>query len=68
MNTQTFYRPSVLPDKVVKAKIKKGETVSLQNYKGVKVFHWKDKRSVLTLSTVPEHDNTLIPTGKIGRN
>ncbi|KAK4324439.1 hypothetical protein Pmani_004925 [Petrolisthes manimaculis] len=57
-----------LPHEVTKAKIKKGEVVSLQNNNGVKVFHWKDKRSVFTLSTVPEHDDTLIPTGKTTRN
>ena len=42
--------------------------ISRQNDKGVKVFHWKDKRSVLTLSTVPEHDDAFIPTGKRARN
>ena len=57
-----------LPNEGTKAKITKGQIVSMQNDKGVKVFHWKDKRSVLTLSTVPEHDNTLIPTGKPSRN
>lgn len=57
-----------LPCEVTKAKIKKGDIVSLQNDKGVKVFHWKDKRSVLTLSTVPEYDDALIPTGKRARD
>lgn len=57
-----------LSREVTKAKVKKGEVVSLQNDNGVKVFHGKDKRSVLTLTTVPEHDDTLIPTGKTTRN
>ena len=33
----------------------------------MKIFNWKDKRNVVTLSTVPEHDVTLIDTGKVTR-
>ena len=38
--------------------------MSKQNEKGVKNFNWIDKRNVLTLSTVPEHTDTMVPTGK----
>ena len=34
------------------------------NPKGVKVCNWKDKRDVFTLSTYPEHDAQLVPSGK----
>lgn len=40
----------------------------LMNSKGVKVCNWKDKRNVLTLSTVPEHSGNLQPSGKKDRN
>lgn len=52
-----------LPKEVTKAKIKKGEVAALENDDGNKVFNWKDKRNVLSLSTVPEHDDNLIATG-----
>ena len=57
-----------LPKEVTKAKIKKGDIASLENGKGIKVFNWKDKRNILLLSTVPEHDDKLIATGKVSRN
>lgn len=57
-----------LPKEVTKAKIKKGEVASLENDEGIKVFNWKDKRNVFILSTVPEHDDKLIATGKLSRN
>ena len=38
--------------------------ISQQNAKGVKIFYWKDKRNVLTLSTIPEHSGELVPSGK----
>lgn len=57
-----------LPKEVTKAKIKKGEVASLENDEGIKVFNWKDKRNVLILSTVPEHDDKLIATGKVSRS
>lgn len=56
-----------LPKTVMKAKLKRGEIKALQSKKGVKVFNWKDKRNVITLSTIPEHDATLIDTGKVTR-
>ena len=38
--------------------------ISKQNAKGVKIFNWKDKRNVLTLSTIPEHSGELVPSGR----
>ena len=48
----------------MKGKLKKGEVMGKMNPKGVKVCHWKDKRDVFTLSTCPEHDAQLVPSGK----
>lgn len=46
-----------------KNKMKKGEIKGKQ--KGnIKIIKWVDKRPVLMLSTFPEHDATLIDTGK----
>ena len=57
-----------VPKSVLKAKLKKGETVSKQNASGVKASNWKDKRNVITLSTIPEHTGELIPTDKKSRS
>lgn len=57
-----------LPADVIYAKLKKGEVVSKQDLKGVKVTNWKDKKNVLTLSTIPEHSGQLVPSGKRSRN
>lgn len=51
----------------MKAKLKRGESIGKMNKNGVKVCHWKDKRDVFTLSTIPEHDGQLKPTGKKNR-
>ncbi|KAF9806465.1 hypothetical protein SFRURICE_001260 [Spodoptera frugiperda] len=40
-----------LPMNVIGEKLKKGEMVAMENYSGVLVFKWKDKRDVLGLST-----------------
>ena len=53
-----------VPKSFQNAKFKKGEMISQQNAKGVKLFNWKDKRNVLTLSTIPEHSGELVPSGK----
>ena len=53
-----------VPKSFQNAKLKKGEMISQQNAKGVKLFNWKDKRNVLTLSTIPEHSGELVPSGK----
>ncbi|KAK3889738.1 hypothetical protein Pcinc_006303 [Petrolisthes cinctipes] len=52
---------------VVKANLKKGEMKATENRKGVKFYKWKDKRDVLTLSTVPEQGSDLVPSGKKNR-
>lgn len=52
---------------VVKANLKKGEMRAIENRKGVKFYKWKDKRDVLTLSTVPEQGGGLVPSGKKNR-
>ena len=50
-----------VPKSLQNAKLKKGEIVSKQNVNGVKAFNWKDKRNVLTLSTIPERSGELVP-------
>ena len=40
----------------------------LESNTGVKVFNWKDKRTVLTLSTIPEHETKLVASGKSSRS
>ena len=47
------------PHEVMKAKLKKGEIMALEN-NGIKVFNWKDKQNVITVSTIPEHDANLV--------
>lgn len=37
------------------------------NKKGVKVIKWMDKRQVTMMTTVKEHDASLIDTGKVSR-
>jgi hypothetical protein len=49
------------------AKLIRGKVTGKMNSKGVKICHWKDKRDVFTLSTCPEHDVQLLPTGKKNR-
>ena len=46
-----------LPHVVTKARLERGEKKGLQNEDGIKMFNWKDKRTVLTLSSLPEHDD-----------
>ena len=53
---------------VVEAKLKKNEMKYLENSQGVKTFNWRDKRNAFMLSTVPEHGDSLVPSGKINRN
>ena len=57
-----------VPKSVQNAKLKKGEIVTKQNSSGIKVCNWKDKRNVLTLSTIPGPTGELIPTSKKCRN
>ena len=53
-----------IPKSFQNAKLKRGEMISKQNAKGVKIFNWKDERNVLTLSTIPEHSGELVPSGR----
>ena len=70
LQEKTYYCGTVrknrklLPQDVMTAKLKKGNVIGKMNSKGVKVCYWKDKRDVYTLSTCPEHDAQLAPTGK----
>ena len=57
-----------LPGVVVKAKLKKGQVLGLENKSGIQVVKWHDKRDMLTISTDPTHSEQLIPTGKNNRN
>ncbi|KAF2365962.1 PiggyBac transposable element-derived protein [Trinorchestia longiramus] len=74
-----FYTSVPLAEKLLKEKTyycgtlrknRKFVPKSLLNAKatGIKVYHWKDKRSVLCLSTIPKHTDTLVPSGKKNRN
>ena len=38
------------------------------NNNGVKICNWKDKRNVMTLSTVPERSGELVASGRKNRN
>lgn len=38
-----------------------------ENSKGVKIFKWRDKRNVLTISTLAEHSDQLVTSGKMNR-
>ncbi|KAF2346896.1 PiggyBac transposable element-derived protein [Trinorchestia longiramus] len=40
----------------------------LENCSGIKLYNWRDTRNVFMISTVPEHDGSLIPSGKTNRN
>lgn len=40
-----------LPKNVVEAKLGKGESIAMENERGICVLKWKDKRDVLMLST-----------------
>ena len=53
-----------LTKEVTKVKLKRGEMKALENRQGVKVYNWLDKRNVLTISTVPEHSDSLVASGK----
>jgi hypothetical protein len=57
-----------LVKEVVGAKLKKNEMKCLENCSGVKHYKWKDKRNKFILSTVPEHDGSLVLSGKTNRN
>ncbi|KAJ8929353.1 hypothetical protein NQ314_017972 [Rhamnusium bicolor] len=49
-----------IPQEVAKVKLKVGETIAMENHKGVTVLNWRDKRNVLMLST--KHSNEVVET------
>ncbi|CAG4958165.1 unnamed protein product [Colias eurytheme] len=54
-----------LPVAVVDAKLEKGESIAMENQRGICMLKWKDKRDVLMLST--KHSNgkkTVLKKGK----
>ena len=74
LSKRTYYCGTIrsnrkhLAQDIAKAKLKRGEMKCAQNGKGVKFYKWMDKRNVLTVSTIPEHGSSLVPTGKKTRN
>ncbi|XP_050301083.1 piggyBac transposable element-derived protein 4-like [Anthonomus grandis grandis] len=50
------------PQEVIQAKLNKNDTISRESNTGVVVLKWKDKRDVLTLSTI--HDNRMVDIPK----
>ncbi|KAF2346631.1 PiggyBac transposable element-derived protein [Trinorchestia longiramus] len=57
-----------LSKEVVVAKLKKYEMECLENCSGIKLYNWRDKRNMFMISTVLEHDGSLVPSGKTNRN
>ncbi|XP_018564371.1 piggyBac transposable element-derived protein 4-like [Anoplophora glabripennis] len=53
-----------LPREITNKKLKKNEICGLENQHDIKIIQWQDKRSVLMLSSKPEHSVTLCKTGK----
>lgn len=47
-----------LPKEVVKAKLKKGDILAMENEDGITISNWKDQRNILMLST--KHGNEMI--------
>ncbi|XP_037866663.1 piggyBac transposable element-derived protein 4 [Bombyx mori] len=57
-----------LPKQVIDAKLKQGESVEMENERGITVLHWKDERSVLMLSTKHTKEFPSVPIkGKMVR-
>ncbi|XP_049878455.1 piggyBac transposable element-derived protein 2-like [Pectinophora gossypiella] len=54
-----------LPKQVIGAKLKRGESVAMENERGITVLHWKDKRSVFMLST--KHSKGFASVHKKGK-
>jgi hypothetical protein len=53
-----------LANKITRSKLKNREMKAAQNSNGVKLYNWRERRNVLTISTVPEHGQELIATEK----
>lgn len=57
-----------LPKNVVEAKLSKGESIAMENERGICVLKWKDKRDVLMLSTKHSSgSSTIRKKGKVIR-
>lgn len=56
------------PKDVVNKKLKRGQIYGQQNRDGIRVIKWVDKRPVVMISTVPNHDAELKATGAKNRN
>ena len=56
-----------LPQEIIKTKLKKGETIGLENRHGVQIVKWRSNRDVITLSTDRTHSENLIDTGNCDR-
>ena len=50
------------------SQVEEREMSALENAFGIKAFHWKDKRNVYILSTVPKHDDKLILKGTVSKD
>lgn len=49
------------------SKLKKGQCIGFKCQHGTKVIKWTDKRNVTMVSSSPNHDSTLVNSGKINR-
>ena len=56
-----------IPLEILQNKLKKGNIIGKQNDTGVKIMKWKDKRDVLMITTVKNHECLLTDTTKKGR-
>ena len=74
LSEKTYYCGTVRKNRkflsltVTKAKLKKGEISGQMNSNLVKICNWKDKRNVMTLSTVPGQSGELVASGRKNRN
>ncbi|XP_026277352.1 piggyBac transposable element-derived protein 1-like isoform X2 [Frankliniella occidentalis] len=48
-----------LPPQVTTGSLKKGDIIGCQCQHGTKVVNWKDRRNLLMISSIPQHDCTL---------
>ena len=56
-----------LPQEIIKTRLKKGETIGLENRHVVQIVKWRSNRDVITLSTDRTHSENLIDTGNCDR-
>ncbi|KAK3933254.1 PiggyBac transposable element-derived protein 4 [Frankliniella fusca] len=48
-----------LPERMTKVFLEKGNIIGCQCQHGTKIVNWKDRRNVLMISSIPQHDCTL---------